>query len=145
MQMPRVVWTAVAVALLVGWVAACGGRHDGGAASSRLHAVPTSSWEPGDASLAALGRGTLAGGYVHGTFCVWLTGGQRRTPVVWPAGYHARLHPFALLDSQDRVAARLGDRIAAEGGEGPVNPHRACMLGERYAFYVMSGVTKISN
>jgi hypothetical protein len=140
MRTPKVLKTAAA-GLLLSVVAACGTGHDGIAASSRLHGLPTSSWQPGDRSLLALARGVLEGGYVGGTFCVWLTTMGGQSPIVWPAGYHVRLHPLALLNPQDVVVASGGDRIAVGGGEVPVNPGRTCMLRRQFAFYVMSKVT----
>lgn len=89
----------------------------------------------------ALTRGTLRGGYQRGTFCVWLAFRGRRAAVIWPAGYHARLHPVELLDAQGVVVAKGGDLISAGGGEGPVQPGRPCLLGQRFAFYVMSNVS----
>jgi hypothetical protein len=141
MRMPRVVLAAVVVTLLLGWVAACGAGHGGVAASSRLHDVPTSSWVPGDPSFTALARGTLEGGMVRSTFCVWLVGRGGRSPIVWPAGYHIRLHPLELLDSQGVAVARGGDQILLGGGEEPVHRGQACMLNQRFAFYVMGNVT----
>ena len=144
MQVPRVVLTAVTAGLLLGAVAACGTGRNGIAASPRPHAVPTSSWTPGDPSLTALARGTLEGGFVRGTYCVWLAARGGRSPIVWPAGYHVRLHPLKLLNSQGVVVARGGDWITLGGGEAPADPGRACMLGQRSAFYVMSNVTSHS-
>ncbi|SRR6266568_1048332 len=126
--------------LLLGLVAACGSSHSGTAEAPGLHPVPTSSWEPGDLSLAAQISGTLQGGYVHGTFCLWLAAGQGKSPIVWPAGYHVRVHPLELLNSRNVAVARGGDHITFGGGESPVKPGRTCMLGERFAFYVMSNV-----
>jgi len=140
MQAPRGL-TAAAVGLLLSVVAACGTGHPGTAAPAQRHPLPTSSWTPGDPSLTALARGTLAGGFVRGTFCVWLSGRGGRFPVVWPAGYHVRLHPVELLNAEGVVVARAGDQVTFGGGEGHVNPGQACMLDRRFAFYVMSNVT----
>ena len=112
-----------------------------GTVASPLHKVPTSSWRPGDPGLTALARGTLQGGYERGTFCLWLAGRGRRNAIIWPAGYHARLRPVELLDAENAVVAKGGDLISFGGGEGPVQPGRACMLGQRFAFYVMSSVS----
>jgi hypothetical protein len=141
MHVPRVVLAGVTVTLLVGWVAACGAGHDRAAAPPRLHAVPTSSWTPGSPSFTALARGTLDGGMVRGTFCVWLAARGDHSPIVWPAGYHIRLQPLELLNSQGVVVARGGEQVSFGGGEEPVNPRPACMLNQRHAFYVMSSVT----
>jgi hypothetical protein len=88
-------------------------------------------------------RGTLQGGYEHGTFCVWLAGRGRRSAIIWPAGYHARLHPVELLDAQNVVVAKGGDMVSFGGGEGPGQPGRTCMLGQKVAFYVMGTVSVI--
>lgn len=138
---PAKVLRASAVPFVLCMITACGAGHSGTAASPRLYAVPTSPWHPGDLSLTALARGTLGGGYERGTFCVWLTAGPRRSPIIWPAGYHARLHPLELLNSQDVVVAKGGDLISVGGGEAPVKPGRTCMLGQKSAFYVMSNVS----
>ena len=130
-----------AVTLMLCTIVACDAGHGGSAASSSLYKVPTSSWRPGDPSLTALAGGTLRGGYERGTFCVWLTGYGRRYAIVWPAGYHARLHPLELLDAQGAVVAKDGNLISFGGGVAPVRPGRTCMLGQTSAVYVMSNVS----
>jgi hypothetical protein len=75
---------------------------------------------------------------------VWLSGRGGRLPVVWPAGFHARLHPLELLDSQGAVVAKGGDRIAAGGGDAIAKADGKCMLGQKSAFYVMSNVSLIA-
>src|SRR5216684_1311225 len=120
------VLSSSAVPLMLCMIAACEAGQRGTAAPP-LYPVPTSSWRPGDPSLTALARGTLQGGYERGTFCVWLAGRGRRDAIIWPAGYHARLHPFELLDAQDAVVAKGGDLISFGGGEGPVQRGRTCM------------------
>jgi hypothetical protein len=132
--------SASAVPLMLWSIVACGAGQSGTVASP-LYRVPTSSWRPGDLSLTALARGTLRGGYERGTFCVWLAGRGRRDAIVWPAGYHARLHPLELLDERNVVVAKGGDLISFGGGEAPVQDASACMLDQRYAFYVMSTVS----
>jgi hypothetical protein len=138
---PGKVVSSTAIPLMLCLIAAYGARHSGTAASPPLHAVPTSSWQPGGPSLTALARGTLRGGFERGTFCVWLAGREGRFAIIWPAGYHARLHPLELLDAQDAVVANGGDLISVGGGEAPVHPGRTCMLGQKSAFYVMSNVS----
>jgi len=88
---PGKVVSSTAIPLLLCMIAACGAGQSGTAASP-LHPVPTSSWQPGDPSLAALASGTLRGGLERGTFCVWLAARGRREAIIWPAGYHVRLH-----------------------------------------------------
>jgi hypothetical protein len=139
---PAKLMSSAAISLMLCMIAACGTGHNGTAAPP-LHPVPTSAWQPGDPSLTALARGTFQGGYVHGTFCVWLAGRGRRSAIIWPAGYHARLHPVELLDAQNAVVAKSGDLISFGGGESPVRPGRTCMLGQRSAFYVMGTVSVI--
>ena len=129
-----------AVPLVLCMIAACGAGQSGTAAPP-LHKVPTSSWQAGDPSLEALARGILQGGYERGTFCLWLAGRGRREAIIWPAGYHARLHPVELLDAQNVVVAKGGDLISFGGGLGPVQSGRTCMLGQRFAFYVMGTVS----
>jgi hypothetical protein len=91
----------------------------GTAASPSFHAVPTSSWQPGDLSLDALARGTLRGGFDRGTFCVWLATTQGRSAIIWPAGYHTRLYPLELLDARDAVVAKGGDLISVGAERHP--------------------------
>jgi hypothetical protein len=51
---------------------------------------------------------------------VWVeTGPDRALPVVWPSGYHARLDPLELLDEQNQVVAREGDKVILRGGIRP--------------------------
>jgi len=142
MKAARVLSSSV-VSLMLCMITACGAGQSGAAASPGLLKVPTSSWRPGDLSLEALARGTLRGGYERGTFCLWLAGRERRDAIIWPAGYHARLHPLELLDAQNAVAAKGGDLISFAGGESSVQPGRICMLGQKFAFYVMGTVSVI--
>jgi hypothetical protein len=137
---PAKVLSSMAIPLVC-LIAACGADQSGTAASTPLHPVPTSAWRPGDPSLTALARGTLRGGFERGIFCVWLAFRGRRSAVIWPAGYHTRLHPLELLDAQDAVAAKGGDLISVGGGEAPVHPGRTCMLGQKFAFYVVGNVS----
>jgi hypothetical protein len=122
--------------LLLTAIAACGSSGTS-ADGPKLYPVPTSSWRPGDPSLLALAIGTLAAGEYRGRWCPWLAGtGSRRIAVVWPAGFHARRHPFELLDSHGTVVARGGERIKVGGGFIP-GKHGPCLLGRNGAFYAM--------
>jgi hypothetical protein len=105
-------------------------------------AVPTSSWRPGDFAHEALMTGTLAGGRVgSGEYCVWVTRESGEAiPVVWPAGFRARLDPLELLNAEGAVVARAGDKLSVGGGAGPVEPGDPCSLGEDGAFYVMDEI-----
>ena len=127
--------------MMLGVVAACGTGPGGTTASPGLLPVPASSWRPGDPGLLALARGTLKGGYKGSRYCVRLSSGFGSHPVVWPAGYHVRLHPLELLNSRDVVVAKGGDQITFGGGAGPAQPDTRCMLGQKDALYVMSGVS----
>jgi hypothetical protein len=102
-------------------------------------AVPTSSWRPGDPSRLALLIGTVEGGGTSdGHFCVWVRRESGEiVPVVWPAGFRARLDPLELLNAQGAIAAAAGDRINVCGGLMPVDPGRPCSLGLDNTFYVM--------
>ena len=62
-------------------------------------------------------------------------------PVVWPVGYHVRLHPLELLNSRDVVVAKGGDQITFGGGAEPAKPDTRCMLGQKDGLYLMSGVS----
>ncbi len=57
-------------------------------------------------------------------------------PVVWPAGFHARLDPLELLNAEGEVVARAGDWISVAGAEMPAGPESPCMLGQDCAFHV---------
>ena len=52
-----------------------------------------------------------------------------------------RLHPLELLNSHDVVVAKGGDQITFGGGAGSAKPDTRCMLGQKDALYVMSGVS----
>ena len=114
---------------------------DGDTSSSRpVLTVPTSSWKPGDAARLAELAGTVQGGPGPGAGeCrVWV---ERESgeivPVVWPAGFRARLNPLELLDGTDAVVAVTGTRIGVAGGLMPVDPGDPGTLGQSDAFYVM--------
>jgi hypothetical protein len=62
-------------------------------------------------------------------------------PVVWPAGYHIRLHPLELLNSHAVVVAKGGEQIMVGGGFLRAKPSGKCMLGHKDSFYVMSDVS----
>lgn len=131
--------------ILLGVITACGVNPSGTSASPHLLPVPTSSWRPGLPVLDARVVGTLEGGYQGSRYCVWLSTGSRRVPIVWPRGYHVRLHPLVLLNSRAAVVAKRGERIMAGGGFSPVEPSSRCMLGHKDAFYVMSGISVLAS
>lgn len=130
----------VASMFLLAVIAACGTNPSESNTSANLLPVPTSSWRPGDPALNALAMGTLEGGHQGSRYCVWLSIKSSRVPVVWPAGYHIRLHPLELLNSRDAVVATGGEQIRVGGGFSRAKPSSKCMLGQKDAFYVMSGV-----
>lgn len=130
--------------VLIGAIAACGVKPSDTSTSSHLLPAPTSAWRPGEPALEALAAGTLEGGYKGNRYCVWLSVKSGQVPIVWPAGYHIRLHPLELLNSHARVVAEGGDRISVGGGFSPDKPASECMLGQKEAFVVMSGITLIS-
>lgn len=81
--------------------------------------------------------GTLEGGRTdRGEYCVWVRTRQRAVPVVWPAGFHARLDPLELLNAEGKVVAREGDWISVAGAEMPADPESPCMLGQDRAFHI---------
>ena len=131
----------LASVMMLGVVAAGGTGRSGTTASPGLLPVPTSSWRPGNPSLLALAKGTLEGGYEGSRYCVWLSSGSGPHPVVWPAGYHVRPHPLELLNSRNVVVAKGGDQITFGGGAESAQPDARCMLGQKDALYVMSGVS----
>jgi len=113
---------------------------DGGASqrpARAVVAVPTSSWHAGMGRFLVPLDGVLEGGRTdRGEYCVWVRAGQRAVPVVWPAGFRARLDPLELLNAEGEVAARAGDWISVAGAEMPADPESPCMLGQECAFHV---------
>jgi hypothetical protein len=99
--------------------------------------VPTSSWQPGHASRLALLEGTVQGQQTGPDRCrIWVERDSGKiVPVVWPAGYRARLDPLELLDPVGRVVAVAGTVISVPGGLMPADPERPD--GPK-AFHVMS-------
>jgi hypothetical protein len=52
-----------------------------------------------------------------------------------------RLRPLELLNSRDVAVAKGGDQITFGGGAESVQPDARCMLGQKDALDVMSGVS----
>jgi hypothetical protein len=131
-------------------LAACGQTAATNSAGQRtgsrgLVSVPTSCWPQchGHVVFATLVTGILAGSPTTGGGCLWLKpilGAARRVPVVWPAGFHARLSPVELFNVQGRVIARAGDRLQFGGFQASVRASRPCMLGQRYAALVQGSI-----
>lgn len=91
--------------------------------------------------MLALLAGTLEGGRsATGQYCVWAVHSGHKVPVVWPAGFRARLHPLEVLNAHGAVFARAGQTFGAPGGLIPVNPRGRCMLAQANAFYVNSEI-----
>jgi hypothetical protein len=104
--------------------------------------LPTSDWHPGDASMTALARGRVQGSDSGAGTCVWLesdTDPAAKLPVVWPAGFYARLDPLRIYDGGGGIVAREGQVVEFGGGLGAV-PGPACMFGRSNAFFVQSDV-----
>ena len=115
-------------------------ERDGGTNRQPAHqvvVVPTSSWHAGMACFLVPLEGVLEAGRTdRGEYCVWLRTRQRAVPVVWPAGFRARLDPLELLNAEGKVVARGGDWISVAGAELPADPESRCMLGQDRAFHV---------
>lgn len=107
----------------------------------QLVELPTSPWRPGDAARTAALEGFLTGGMGPcGNYCVWVEYRGHVTPIVWPAGFRARLDPLELLDGQGRVVARGGDYLRLGGAGRPANPREPFMLDQDHVFFVESKV-----
>lgn len=112
----------------------------GDQSSRKTATVPTSSWKRDDPALLALLNGTVQGEQLGPDKCrIWV---ERRdgeiVPVVWPAGYHARLDPLELLDDTGKVVAVVGTKISVPGGLMPTDPSAHSDAQE--AFYVMGEI-----
>ncbi len=124
---PGLALRAASACLVLTVIAACetGGTSVHG---PKLYPVPTSSWRPGDPSLLALAIGILNAGEYRGRWCPWLAGtGSRRVAVVWPAGFHARRHPFELLDSHGTVVATGASTSKLAAASYPGSTGLACL------------------
>jgi hypothetical protein len=80
-------------------------------------ALPISDWRPGDISMYALIRGTLAVDEHH---CAYLANpGSDPTYAVWPAGFTATLSSagrLTLYDAEGVAVAHSGDALTMGGG-----------------------------
>lgn len=101
--------------------------------------VPTSSWRPGQLVATAFLTGKLVGGAIRpGEYCVWIENKSgSRVPIVWPAGFSARLHPLEVLNAAGVAFAHGGEKVGLVGGIGPAH-RQSCLLGKDTAFYVNS-------
>jgi len=70
-------------------------------------------------------------------WCLWMRSDSgNRVPLVWPAGFSARLDPHEVLNASGEVYARVGEHLVLGGGFLPVDPQDPCSLGRDQAFYV---------
>jgi hypothetical protein len=127
-----------------GGVAAGAERHHHASSEDSLVNVPISCW-PGchGPVMTSVIAGVLAGSPKVEGGCLWLEpihGPARRMPVLWPEGYHARLNPVELVNSEGSVVARSGDRVVFGGGASGVPASGRCMFGQGTAAIVQSSI-----
>jgi hypothetical protein len=111
-----------------------------GTGPRKIVQIPTSGQPLGEwRQLAAL-LGVLDGEQVSADrWCLWMrSDAGNRTPVLWPAGYHARLDPLEVLNASGQLFARAGEHLVLSGGFRPVDPDDPCSLGRDQAFYVQN-------
>jgi len=102
--------------------------------------IPTTGRPLGEwRQLAAL-LGVLDGEQVSADrWCLWMRSDTgNRTPLRWPAGYHARPDPLEVLNASGQPFARAGEHLVLGGGFRPVDPDVLCSLGQDHAFYVQN-------
>ncbi len=102
--------------------------------------IPTSGRPLGEWRQEAALLGVLDGEEVSpDRWCLWIrSDAGNRTPVLWPAGYHARLEPLEVLNASGQLFARAGEHLVLGGGFHPVDPDDPCSLGQDRAFYVQN-------
>jgi hypothetical protein len=136
----------IAIAFGLVLVSACGGGSSGDApAPAGSHgspiSIPTSDWQPGDDSMAALLSGTLR---ADGAGCPFVDAGSGKVMLVWPQGYTAaRVGNGDIVVSapSDQVVARTGDHVSIGGGEVPVDGKQPCLDGAEKAFVINQDLT----
>jgi hypothetical protein len=109
-----------------------------GTGPRKIVQIPTSGRPLGEwRQLAAL-LGVLDGEEVSADrWCLWMrSDAGNRTPVLWPAGYHARLDSLEVLNASGQLFARAGEHLVLSGGFCRVDPDDPCSLGRDHAFYV---------
>jgi hypothetical protein len=75
-------------------------------------------------------------------WCLWLRSATgHRVPVIWPAGFRARLDPLEVLNPSGQAVARAGEHLVLGGGFRAVDPADPCSLGQDQAFYVQDEPT----
>jgi hypothetical protein len=102
--------------------------------------IPTSGRPLGEWRQRAALLGILDGEEVSkDLWCLWIRSQDgNRTPVLWPAGYHARLEPLEVLTASGQPFAHAGEHLVLGGGFHPVDPDDPCFLGRDRAFYVQN-------
>jgi hypothetical protein len=138
----------IAFSLIFGLVlvSACGGGSSEDAPAptpSRGSPVslPTSDWQPGDDSMAALLSGTLR---ADETGCPFIDVGSGKVTLVWPQGYTAARvgnGDIVVSDPSGEVAARTGDHMSLGGGQVPVDGKQPCLDGAEKAFVINQDLT----
>ena len=106
--------------------------------SRKIVQIPTSGRPLGEWRQRAALLGVLEGEEAGpDRWCLWIRSGTgNRTPVLWPAGYHARLDPLEVLNASGQPFARVGEHLVLGGGFRLVDPDDPCSLGRDQAFYV---------
>lgn len=109
-----------------------------GTGPRKIVQIPTSGLPLGEWRQRAALLGMLEGEEVSADrWCLWMRSDAGvRTPVLWPAGYHARLDPLEVLNASGQLFARVGEHLVLGGGFWPVDPEDPCSLGRDLAFYV---------
>jgi hypothetical protein len=108
------------------------------AGARRVVQIPTSVRPLGQWRQRAALLGMLEGEEVSADlWCLWMRSEvAARTPLVWPAGYHARLDPLEVLNAKGEPIARAGEHLVLGGGFESADPDDPCSLGRDSAFYV---------
>lgn len=109
-----------------------------GTGPRKIVQIPTSGQPLGEWRQRAALLGVLEGEEAGpDRWCLWMRSDTgNRTPVLWPAGYHARLDPLEVLNASGQLFARAGEHLVLGGGFRPVDPDDPCSLGRDQAFYV---------
>jgi hypothetical protein len=113
-------------------------HHAGGRTGPRkIVQVPTGPPLPKMRMLAGL-HGVLEGSEAGpDRWCLWVRSESgSRVPLVWPAGFSARLDPLEVLNATGETFAHVGEHLFLRGGFFPVDPDNPCSLGRNRAFYV---------
>jgi hypothetical protein len=93
-------------------------------------------WKNGDPALLAEAGGTFHAVRSGSVACAWL--GDDRRAFLWPAGYHVSFVPQAeLLDANNHVIAREGEKAYFGGGGSPAQSATACAEAGEWTFSVM--------